>query len=76
MSETAQTSAARAAIRRQTLTGRRVPLGQEDPSDLEEIPIAHRFAAVWAVSRAAWIFAGSPVEPLRRDIVTRVRRTP
>jgi hypothetical protein len=75
MSE-AHTPEERAAIRRQTLTGRRVPLGQADASELEEIPVEHRFAAVCAVSRAAWALAGTPIEPLRRDIVTRVRRTP
>lgn len=76
MSEPAPTPAERAAIRRQTLTGRRVPLGQADATELEEIPIAARFAAVCAVSRAAWLLAGTPIEPLRRDIVTQVRRTP
>jgi len=76
MSEPTQTAAARAAIRRQTLTGRRVPLGQEDAAELEEIPIEHRLAAVCAVSRAAWALAGAPIEPLRRDLVTRMRRVP
>jgi hypothetical protein len=76
MSEPTQTASERAAIRRQTLTGRRVPLGQEDAAELEEIPIAQRLAAVCVVSRSAWALAGTPIEPLRRDLVTRIRRVP
>ena len=76
MSDPAHTPSQRAAIRRLTLTGRRIPVGQPDALDEEEIPIADRFAAVCAVSRAAWLLAGTPIEPLRRDIVTQVRRTP